>query len=127
MRARAGAAIQLLERHSAFGGAGPWRLDLPELPGLPAARSRLREESAEEQALRRRRREAMVLSEGPAPLSQRDIIEAGGARGAEEREREMLREIEEGLRRELGALGRAGGAGVVLVDGALAEQVAEEV
>lgn len=36
---------------------------------------RLRDESAEEQALRRRRREAMVLSEGGRPLGQDNIIQ----------------------------------------------------
>ena len=36
---------------------------------------RVREESMEEQALRRRRREAMVLSEGGRPLGREDIIQ----------------------------------------------------
>jgi hypothetical protein len=37
--------------------------------------SRLREESVEEQALRRRRREAVVVNEGDHPLTQQDIIQ----------------------------------------------------
>jgi len=42
------------------------------------ARARPHEESPEEQALRRRRREAMVLNEGDRPVSQDDIIQRGG-------------------------------------------------
>ena len=42
------------------------------------ARARPHEESTEEQALRRRRREAMVLNEGDRPVSQDDIIQRGG-------------------------------------------------
>jgi hypothetical protein len=41
-------------------------------------RPREREESHEEQALRRRRREAIVLNEGDRPLSQDDIIQRSG-------------------------------------------------
>lgn len=40
-----------------------------------AAPSRLREDSFEEQALRRRRREAVVVNEGDHPLTQQDIIQ----------------------------------------------------
>jgi hypothetical protein len=42
-------------------------------------RPREREESHEEQALRRRRREAIVLNEGDRPLSQDDIIQRSGS------------------------------------------------
>ncbi|KAF2421028.1 hypothetical protein EJ08DRAFT_683194 [Tothia fuscella] len=45
----------------------------------PAPRMREREESFEEQALRRRRREAIVLNEGDRPLSQDDIIQRNGS------------------------------------------------
>lgn len=40
----------------------------------PLPGSRVHDESPEEQALRRRRREAMVLSDGPGPLGSEDII-----------------------------------------------------
>jgi hypothetical protein len=42
-------------------------------------RPRERDESHEEQALRRRRREAIVLNEGDRPLSQDDIIQRSGS------------------------------------------------
>ncbi|KAI9836171.1 MAG: hypothetical protein M1837_003434 [Sclerophora amabilis] len=54
---------------------------------------RFREESLEEQRLRRRRREAMVLSDGAQPLGRRDIIQRDD--GAEIREEEVERELEE--------------------------------
>ncbi|KAI9720369.1 MAG: hypothetical protein M1812_002875 [Candelaria pacifica] len=44
-------------------------------PGSGGLGRRVREESMEEQALRRRRREAMVLHEGREPLSSQDIIQ----------------------------------------------------
>jgi hypothetical protein len=51
-------------------------------------RSRQLEESPEEMALRRRRREAMVLNEGDRPVSQDDIIQRqGGGQMTEEETR----------------------------------------
>jgi hypothetical protein len=44
------------------------------MPHYPLPGSRVHEESREEQALRRRRREAMVLSDGAGPLGSEDII-----------------------------------------------------
>lgn len=55
------------------------RLTLPFMdPSNPGPRARTREESPEEMALRRRRREAMVLNEGDHPVRQDDIIQRGG-------------------------------------------------
>ncbi|KAF1814095.1 hypothetical protein P152DRAFT_472860 [Eremomyces bilateralis CBS 781.70] len=55
------------------------QLPLPFLnPQNPSARTRTREENPEELALRRRRREAMVLNEGDHPVRQDDIIQRGG-------------------------------------------------
>lgn len=54
-----------------------WMVDGDETAGSihqPSSR-RLQEGSAEDQALRRRRREAMVLSEGGRPLGRDDIIQ----------------------------------------------------
>lgn len=79
-------ALKLLDCHAV---SGDWYLS-PELADLPlrsahfrslpvrGARARPHEESPEEQALRRRRREAMVLNEGDRPVSQDDIIQRGG-------------------------------------------------
>ncbi|KAJ5166563.1 uncharacterized protein N7482_005344 [Penicillium canariense] len=54
-----------------------WMVDGDDTAGSfrPTSARRLREDSAEEQALRRRRREAMVLSEGGRPLGNDDIIQ----------------------------------------------------
>ncbi|KAI9834734.1 MAG: hypothetical protein M1819_002819 [Sarea resinae] len=60
---------------------------------------RLREESVEEQALRRRRREAMVFSEGGRPLGRNDIIQRDEGVRDEEVERELEQLIDE-VRRE---------------------------
>ncbi|KAI9758804.1 MAG: hypothetical protein M4579_002818 [Chaenotheca gracillima] len=54
---------------------------------------RLREESLEEQRLRRRRREAMVLSDGLEPLGRADIIQRGD--GVDIREEDVERELGE--------------------------------
>ena len=79
-------ALTLLDCHAV---SGDW-YSSPELADLPlrsayfrtlsvrGARARPHEESPEEQALRRRRREAMVLNEGDRPVSQDDIIQRGG-------------------------------------------------
>lgn len=79
-------ALTLLDCHAV---SGDWysSSELADLPprsaylrALPVrgARARPHEESPEEQALRRRRREAMVLNEGDRPVSQDDIIQRGG-------------------------------------------------
>jgi len=79
-------ALTLLDYHAV---SGDWysSSELADLPlrstyfrTLPVrgARARPHEESPEEQALRRRRREAMVLNEGDRPVSQDDIIQRGG-------------------------------------------------
>jgi hypothetical protein len=79
-------ALTLLDCHAV---SGDWysSSELADLPlrsayfrTLPVrgARARPHEESPEEQALRRRRREAMVLNEGDRPVSQDDIIQRGG-------------------------------------------------
>ena len=79
-------ALKLLDCHAV---SGDWysSSELADLPlrsayfrTLPVrgARARPHEESPEEQALRRRRREAMVLNEGDRPVSQDDIIQRGG-------------------------------------------------
>lgn len=59
----------------------------------------------------------MVLSEGDRPVSQGDIIEVGRPRS--EGEREMMREIEAGLRRELMALSQSHGLGESPMDALL--------
>lgn len=79
-------ALKLLDCHAVSGD----RYSSSELADLPlrsayfrtlpvrGARARPHEESLEEQALRRRRREAMVLNEEDRPVSQDDIIQRGG-------------------------------------------------
>lgn len=53
-----------------------WMIDGDETAGArQVSGRRFREESPEEQALRRRRREAMVLSEGGRPLGNENIIQ----------------------------------------------------
>ena len=52
---------------------------------LPRARTQLNGNSAEEQALRRRRREAVVVSDGNAPLGRENIIEPPRDRFHDER------------------------------------------
>lgn len=54
-----------------------WMVDGEDTAGPSVRESsrRFQEGSAEEQALRRRRREAMVLSEGGRPLGRDDIIQ----------------------------------------------------
>lgn len=53
-----------------------WMVDGDETAGSrPASGRRVREGTAEEQAIRRRRREAMVLSDGGHPLGNEDIIQ----------------------------------------------------
>lgn len=52
-----------------------WMVDGEDTAGSPRQLSRLQGGSVEEQALRRRRREAMVLSEGGRPLGSDDIIQ----------------------------------------------------
>lgn len=60
---------------------------------------RIREESIEEQALRRRRREAMVLSEGGRPLGRDDIIQRDNVVSDEDVEQDYERLIEDEARR----------------------------
>jgi hypothetical protein len=48
--------------------------------------ARTHRESAQEQQLRRRRREAVVINEGDRPISQDDIIQAGGSGRLSERD-----------------------------------------
>ena len=82
-------ALKALELLGCYAVSGDWysSSELADLPlrsayfrTLPVrgARARPHEESPEEQALRRRRREAMVLNEGDRPVSQDDIIQRGG-------------------------------------------------
>lgn len=52
-----------------------WMVDGDDTAGAPWTTRRLQERSPEEQALRRRRREAMVFSEGGRPLQRDDIIQ----------------------------------------------------
>lgn len=53
-----------------------WMIDGDETAGVRRySGRRIQEESPEEQALRRRRREAMVLSEGGRPLGNENIIQ----------------------------------------------------
>jgi hypothetical protein len=53
-----------------------WMVDGDDTAGSrPVSSRRVREGTAEEQAVRRRRREAMVLSDGGRPLSHDDIIQ----------------------------------------------------
>ncbi|KAJ9648555.1 hypothetical protein H2199_001410 [Coniosporium tulheliwenetii] len=59
-------------------------------------RSRFREESPEELALRRRRREAMVLNEGDRPVGEEDIIQPVEGEGAGRREWEVFADGREG-------------------------------
>ena len=68
--------------------------------GSIARGRRVREESIEEQALRRRRREAMVLSEGGRPLGRDDIIQRDNVIRDEDVEQELERLIEDEARRE---------------------------
>ncbi|KAF2403716.1 hypothetical protein EJ06DRAFT_527320 [Trichodelitschia bisporula] len=70
--------LHLLQRYSKRKIRIPSLIDdlLPTTPDR--TRARPHEESPEEQALRRRRREAIVLNEGDRPLSQDDIIQRGG-------------------------------------------------
>ncbi|KAI9844957.1 MAG: hypothetical protein M1838_001964, partial [Thelocarpon superellum] len=49
--------------------------------GSPQRTRRVREESVEEQMIRRRRREAMVLSDGILPLGSQNIIQSGEGSG----------------------------------------------
>ncbi|OCK81017.1 hypothetical protein K432DRAFT_404168 [Lepidopterella palustris CBS 459.81] len=83
-------AIKVLKLLDCYGMVTDWYHACPQLSDLPfrsdyfralpirGARARAHEESPEEQALRRRRREAMVLNEGDRPVSQDDIIQQGG-------------------------------------------------
>ena len=68
--------------------------------GSAARGRRIREESIEEQALRRRRREAMVLSEGGRPLGRDDIIQRDNVVSDEDVEQDLERLIEDEARRE---------------------------
>jgi hypothetical protein len=76
-------AVSFLERlrDNANRPRSTWLSEIEEWDQLRAApshhlpTSRLREESIEEQALRRRRREAVVVNEGDHPLTQQDIIQ----------------------------------------------------
>lgn len=59
-------------------------------------RMRDREDSPEEQALRRRRREAIVVNEGDRPVTQEDIIQRFDGRPRDELEtRRVERALEE--------------------------------
>lgn len=66
---------------------------LPE--GFPDTNVRRREESFEEQALRRRRREAMVLGENGRPIQRENIIQRGDVVRDEDVEEELEHLIEE--------------------------------
>ncbi|SLM37766.1 hypothetical protein LPUS_07721 [Lasallia pustulata] len=68
--------------------------------GSVARGRRIREESIEEQALRRRRREAMVLSERGRPLGREDIIQRDNTVSDEDVEQDLERLIEHEARRE---------------------------
>lgn len=68
--------------------------------GSIARGRRIREESIEEQALRRRRREAMVISEGGRPLGRDDIIQRDSIVSDEDVEQDLERLIEDEARRE---------------------------
>lgn len=72
---------------------------------------RIREESIEEQALRRRRREAMVFSEGGRPLERDDIIQRDDVISDEDAGQDLERLIEDEARREDGE-----GAGLSTVE-----------
>ncbi|KZF25994.1 hypothetical protein L228DRAFT_257502 [Xylona heveae TC161] len=69
---------------------------------LARSNRRVREESAEEQALRRRRREAMVLSEGGRPLGREDIIQREDIATSDEVERQLESLMEEVNREDEG-------------------------
>ena len=62
--------------------------------GSVARGRRIREESIEEQALRRRRREAMVLSEGGRPLGRDDIIQRENIVSDEDVEQDVEQDLE---------------------------------
>ncbi|QDS68407.1 hypothetical protein FKW77_010774 [Venturia effusa] len=71
-------AVSFLEilRDNANQAASPWLAEVEQWDQQRAGPlSRLREESFEEQALRRRRREAVVVNEGDHPVTQQDIIQ----------------------------------------------------
>jgi hypothetical protein len=60
------------------------QLRLQQSRELQGVRHRPVVDTTEEQALRRRRREAMVLNEGDRPVSQEDIIQGGGGMSVDE-------------------------------------------
>lgn len=71
-------AVSFLEslRDNANQAPSSWLAEIEQWDQLRTGPlSRLREESFEEQALRRRRREAVVVNEGDHPVTQQDIIQ----------------------------------------------------
>lgn len=72
------------------GGDEGLRQPLRDVTAGGFTRSRFREESPEELALRRRRREVMVLNEGDRPVGEEDIIQPVEGEGGGRREWEVF-------------------------------------
>lgn len=72
------------------GGDEGLRQPLGDVTTSGFTRSRFREESPEELALRRRRREVMVLNEGDRPVGEEDIIQPVEVEGGGRREWEVF-------------------------------------